>query len=114
MIVVIFESWPKPGNGETYLKMGQSMSSLVEGFDGFISIERFESVVEPGKFVALSYWRDEESVAAWRNVAEHRRIQDGSRRSVFNDYRLRVATVMRDYSMENREQAPPDSVAAHG
>ena len=114
MIAVIFESWPKPGSGETYLKMGQSMMSLVAGFDGFISIERFESVTEPGKFVALSFWRDEAAVAAWRNVAEHRRIQDGSRRTVFDDYRLRVAEVLRDYGMGDRQQAPSDSVAAHG
>ena len=109
MIVVIFESWPKPGSGETYLDMGQKMMSLVEGADGFISIERFESVAQPGKFVALSFWRDEEAVTAWRNVAEHRRIQDGSRRTVFDDYRLRVATVTRDYTLEDRAQAPPDS-----
>lgn len=114
MIAVIFESWPKEGAGETYLDMGQSMMSLVEGFKGFISIERFESVVEPGKFVALSFWRDEEAVNAWRNVTEHRRIQAGSRKSIFNDYRLRVASVMRDYSMEDREDAPSDSVELHG
>lgn len=114
MIVVIFESWPKPGNAETYLDMGMRMNALVEGFDGFISIERFESVVEPGKFVALSFWRDEAAVTAWRNVAEHRRIQDGSRRTVFDNYRLRVASVLRDYTMSDRTQAPSDSVAAHG
>ncbi|MDJ0947582.1 MAG: antibiotic biosynthesis monooxygenase [Alphaproteobacteria bacterium] len=112
MIVVIFESWPKLGSGETYLKMGQSMNSLVEGFDGFISIERFESVTEPGKFVALSFWRDEAAVTAWRNVAEHRKIQDGSRETVFDDYRLRVANVVRDYGKHDRVEAPADSVSA--
>lgn len=114
MIAVIFESWPKPGRGETYLEMGQRMTSLVEGFDGFVSIERFESVVQPGKFVALSFWRDEAAVTAWRNVAEHRQIQSGSRQAVFDDYRLRVASVTRDYSMKDRDQAPGDSVDAHG
>ncbi len=114
MIAVIFESWPKEGAGETYLDMGQSMMWLVEGFKGFISIERFESVVESGKFVALSFWRDEEAVNAWRNVTEHRRIQTGSRKSILNDYRLRVASVMRDYSMADREDAPSDSVQLHG
>ncbi|WP_282605800.1 antibiotic biosynthesis monooxygenase [Pelagibius sp. Alg239-R121] len=113
MIVVIFESWPKPDKGQTYLDMGQSMMALVEGFDGFISIERFESVVEPGKFVALSYWRDEAAVTAWRNVAEHRRIQQGSRKSVFDNYRMRVADISRDYSMKDRSQAPTDSIDAH-
>lgn len=114
MIAVIFESWPKSGSGETYLEMGLSMMALVEGFDGFISIERFESVTEPGKFVALSFWRDEASIKAWRNVAEHRKIQEGSRRAVFDHYRLRVASVTRDYTMTERNQAPLDSVAAHG
>jgi heme-degrading monooxygenase HmoA len=114
MIVVIFESWPKQGRGNTYLEMGQSMMSLVEGFDGFISIERFESVVQPGKFVALSYWRDEAAVTAWRNVVEHRKIQSGSRQAVFDDYRLRVASVIRDYSMLDRTDAPDDSIEVLG
>ncbi len=114
MIAVIFESWPKQGRGDTYLEMGESMMSLVEGFDGFISIERFESVVQPGKFVALSFWRDEAAVTAWRNVVEHRKIQHGSRQAVFDDYRLRVASVIRDYSMQDRSQAPVDSINAHG
>ena len=114
MIAVIFESWPRAGSGETYLRMGQSMMDLVEGFDGFISIERFESVTEPGKFVALSFWRDEEAVTAWRNVAEHRKIQDGSRKTVFDDYRLRVAHVVRDYTKQKRAEAPADSVSLHG
>jgi len=94
--------------------MGQKMMSLVEGFDGFISIERFESVVQSGKFVALSFWRDEEAVIAWRNVVEHRQIQGGSRKAVFDDYRLRVASVIRDYSMHDRGEAPHDSIDAHG
>ncbi len=110
MIAVIFESWPKNGSGDTYLEMGMSMMSLVENFDGFISIERFKSVVEPEKFVALSFWRDEAAVDAWRNVVEHRKIQSVSRKSVFNDYRLRVASVIRDYSMDDRLQAPTDSI----
>ena len=114
MIAVIFESWPKPGSGETYLDMGRSMTSLVEGFDGFISIERFESTFEPGKFLALSFWRDEEAVEKWRNVMEHRKVQEGGRNTIFNDYRLRVANVVRDYTLIDREQAPADSVARLG
>ncbi|MET1412032.1 antibiotic biosynthesis monooxygenase [Roseibium sp. HPY-6] len=113
MIAVIFESWPKDGRGETYLDMGRKMNLLVEGFDGFVSIERFESVVEPGKFVAISYWRDEQAVASWRNVAEHRKVQDGSRRTVFDNYCLRVAKVIRDYGMRERADAPKDSLEAH-
>lgn len=114
MVVVIFESWPKPGKIDTYLNMAAALMPLVEGFDGFISIERFQSVTEEGKMVALSFWRDEAAVVAWRNVVEHRRIQDGSRKNVFDDYRLRVANVTRDYGMRARDQAPADSLEAHG
>ncbi|MDJ0896498.1 MAG: antibiotic biosynthesis monooxygenase [Alphaproteobacteria bacterium] len=113
MVVVIFESWPKPGRKGTYLDMAASLKPLVEDFDGFISVERFQSVTEEGKMVALSFWRDEAAVTAWRNVVEHRRVQEGSRRTVFDDYRLRVATVTRDYTMRERDQAPEDSLAAH-
>lgn len=113
MIAVIFESWPKQGRGDTYLDMGQRMASLVEGRDGFTSIERFESVVLPGKFVALSFWRDEAAVTAWRNVVEHRKIQHDSRQTVFDDYRIRVASVTRDYGMQDRSEAPVDSVNSH-
>jgi heme-degrading monooxygenase HmoA len=114
MIVVIFESWSKPGKKQSYLDMAGALMPLVEKTDGFISIERFQSVSDDSKLVALSFWRDEAAVTAWRNVMEHRRIQDGSRRSVFNNYRMRVAHVTRDYSKDERSQAPEDSVALLG
>lgn len=114
MIAVIFESWPKPTTGQSYLEMGRQMQSLVETVDGFISIERFESVSELGKFVALSFWRDEDAVAAWRNVLEHRKVQQSGRNGIFEDYRLRVATVTRDYTLTKRAQAPDDSLRMHG
>ena len=113
-MVVIFESWPKPGSAQTYLDLAASLTPLLEDFDGFISIERFQSISEEGKFVSLSFWRDEAAVNAWRNVVEHRQVQDGSRKNVFDEYRLRVATVNRDYGMHDREQAPADSVEFHG
>jgi heme-degrading monooxygenase HmoA len=114
MMVVIFESWPKPGKKQTYLDMAAALMPLVGMTDGFISIERFQSVSEEGKLVALSFWRDEAAVTAWRNVMEHRRIQDRSRQSVFDDYRIRVAHVTRDYSKRQRSQAPDDSMATLG
>ena len=83
------------------------------GIDGFVSIERFESLSEPGKILSMSFWRDEDAVRQWRNVEEHRRIQRAGRQSIFADYRLRVAQVLRDYGMNEREQAPEDSRAAH-
>ena len=112
MIAVIFESWPRAGRKETYLDMADNLNPLVAEVDGFISVERFESVTEPGKFVALSFWRDEAAVTAWRNLVEHRRIQEQSRRTVFDDYRLRVAAVIRDYGKDDRKQAPADSTFA--
>jgi heme-degrading monooxygenase HmoA len=113
MIAVIFESWPKPGKKDAYLDMAARLMPLVKEIDGFISVERFESVSQPGKMVALSFWRDEEAVANWRNIVEHRQVQEGSRKTVFDDYRLRVAHVVRDYGRSDRHGAPADSVAAH-
>jgi heme-degrading monooxygenase HmoA len=113
MIAVIFESWPKPGKKDAYLDMAAVLAPLVAEVDGFISVERFESVSLPGKMVALSFWRDEEAVTNWRNIIEHRRVQEGSRKTVFDDYRLRVAHVIRDYSLSDRHEAPADSLEAH-
>jgi heme-degrading monooxygenase HmoA len=109
MIAVIFESWPKSGKMQTYLDMGAALRSYLETLDGFISIDRFQSVTDPDKLVALSFWRDEAAVDAWRNRQIHRAIQTASRRDVFRDYRLRVASVIRDYSLFDRDQAPADS-----
>ncbi len=115
MVVVIFESWPKRGGGkQAYLDMAASLLPLVQEIDGFISIERFQSVADEHKMVAISFWRDEEAVKRWRNVLEHRRVQAGSRNTVFDDYRLRVADVTRDYTMKDRKQAPDDSTVAIG
>ena len=114
MIAVIFEAWPKPDRKQEYLDVAAELRPLLERVDGFLSIERFESLTEPGKILSLSFWRDEEAVRAWRNVEAHRRIQGAGRATVFADYRLRVANVVRDYGMRERAQAPEDSRAAHG
>jgi heme-degrading monooxygenase HmoA len=114
MIAVIFESWPKPGRKQSYLEMAATLMPLVENVDGFISVERFQSVTDENKMVALSYWRDEAAVAAWRNVVEHRRVQERSRQSVFDNYRLRVAQVLRDYSGTERGQAPGNGTPPAG
>ncbi|MCK1292519.1 MULTISPECIES: antibiotic biosynthesis monooxygenase family protein [Bradyrhizobium] len=113
MIAVIFESWPAPGKKQSYLDMGAALSTHLESLDGFISIERFQSVIDPGKLLALSIWRDEAAVDNWRRIQVHRAVQAGSRRDVFKDYRLRVATVIRDYGMFDRNQAPVDSRHVH-
>jgi len=114
MIAVIFELTPAPGKAEEYFRLGAALKAEVEKFDGFISIERFESVTNPGKFVSISFWRDEEAVRAWRNVEGHRAAQARGRGSVFSDYRLRVASVIRDYSLNCRDEAPADSRQKHG
>jgi len=113
MIAVIFESWPADGKMQTYLDMGQKLGTHLEGLDGFISIERFKSVVDSKKLLALSFWRDEEAIDAWRNNDVHRKVQEDSREVVFEGYRLRVATVIRDYSMHERSEAPADSQLVH-
>lgn len=114
MIAVIFEAVPKPEKKDTYLDAAARLRPLLENMDGFVSIERFESLSQPGKLLSLSYWRDEDAVRKWRNVEEHRRIQGAGRKSIFADYRLRVAEVLRDYGLNDRAQAPEDSRAAHG
>ncbi len=113
MIAVIFESWPKPGKAQTYLDMGAALASHLDNLDGFISIERFQSVVDPGKLLAISFWRDEAAVENWRKNDIHRAIQSKSREAVFDDYRLRVAAVIRDDTISSREQTPGDSREAH-
>jgi len=114
MIVVIFEAQPHPDRRSTYLDAAERLRPLLAEIDGFVSIERFESLVHPGKILSLSYWRDEEAVRQWRNVEAHRQIQHAVRQSIFADYRLRVAQVIRDYGMNERAEAPDDSRKAHG
>lgn len=113
MIAVIFEVTPAPGCTQAYLDIAAELRPLLEKFDGFIAIERFTSLVNEGKVLSLSFWRDEDAVRRWRNVEQHRLAQARGRGALFADYRLRVASVMRDYGMHEREQAPPDSRAAH-
>jgi heme-degrading monooxygenase HmoA len=112
MIAVIFEVVPKPDRKQDYLDIAATLKPQLEAIDGFISVERFQSLTEPGKILSLSIWRDEEAVARWRNLAEHRQAQAAGRDGIFEDYRLRVAQVVRDYGMTSREQAPTDSIEA--
>jgi heme-degrading monooxygenase HmoA len=113
MIAVIFEVWPNAGKEQAYLDIAADLRPHLETLDGFISIERFRSVTDPDKLLSLSFWRDEAAVEAWRNREAHRAAQAKGRRHVFRDYRLRVAAVVRDYGMFEREQAPADSRVAH-
>ncbi|MBR0797457.1 antibiotic biosynthesis monooxygenase [Bradyrhizobium jicamae] len=113
MIAVIFEVWPRPEHSQQYFDLAAELKPLLESIDGFISVERFESITEKGKFVSLSFFRDEAAVEAWRNTVEHRRTQAKGRARIFENYRLRVASVVRDYGMTERAEAPKDSRAVH-
>jgi heme-degrading monooxygenase HmoA len=113
MIAVIFEVQPKPELKGEYLDIAASLRPLVEEIEGFISIERFESLTEPGKILSLSFWRDEAAIAQWRALGEHRAAQSRGRASIFQDYRLRIAAVVRDYGMFRRAEAPVDSRIHH-
>jgi heme-degrading monooxygenase HmoA len=114
MIAVIFEVEPNTGRQQQYFDLAAELQPLLKASDGFISIERFESLTTPGKYLSLSFWRDEDSVTAWRTLGEHRIAQGKGRDGIFRDYRLRVAGVIRDYGMFERAQAPADSKAKHG
>ena len=114
MIAVIFEVQPAEGHRDAYLSIAAGLRAELEREDGFISVERFESLTTPGKLLSLSFWRDEAAVAAWRQRAKHRAAQSAGRGGIFAGYRLRVAQVLRDYGLNERDQAPPDSLAVHG
>lgn len=114
MIAVIFEVWPRQGCRDAYLDIAADLRPLLDGIDGFISIERFQSLADPEKVLSLSFWRDEAAVAEWRKLDAHRTAQSKGRNAVFADYRLRVAAVLRDYGMAERADAPDDSRALHG
>ena len=106
MHAVIFEVEPAPGRRQDYLDIAARLRPELERIDGFISVERFESLSQPGKILSLSFWRDEASVARWRQHEEHRAAQRAGRGGIFRGYRLRVAQIMRDYGMDRREEAP--------
>lgn len=113
MIAVIFEVVPGEGRRDAYLGMAGDLKPLLETIDGFISVERFQSLSHPSKMLSLSFWRDEAAVLAWRNLEAHRGAQAAGRAGVFADYRLRVASVIRDYGLRERDEAPADSRERH-
>ncbi|QCI66363.1 antibiotic biosynthesis monooxygenase family protein [Phreatobacter stygius] len=114
MIAVIFEVSPAEGRKSDYMTLAARLRDDLHGMDGFVSVERFQSLTDPDKLLSLSFWRDEAAVAGWRNHIKHRATQAAGRGGIFRDYRLRVAAVLRDYAMtERRDEAPADSRAAH-
>jgi heme-degrading monooxygenase HmoA len=109
MIAVIFEVRIRPGRQQEYLDFAAALRSELEAVDGFLSVERFTSLTDPNRILSLSFWRDEDAVHSWRTASRHRAAQRAGREGIFSDYRLRVAEVLRDYGMQDREQAPRDS-----
>lgn len=114
MIAVIFEVEPAEGKRDAYLGIAAELKPLLESVDGFISVERFQSLTDPKRVLSLSFWRDEEAVKAWRNTEEHRQAQQAGRGGIFAGYRLRIAQVVRDYGLTERAEAPQDSRAVNG
>ena len=114
MIAVIFEVWPAEGHRDEYLKFAAWLRDDLARIDGFLSVERFQSLAEPTKLLSLSFWRDEQAVTAWRTQGYHREGQVRGRAGLFADYRLRVASVLRDYGMTERDEAPKDSRSVNG
>jgi heme-degrading monooxygenase HmoA len=112
MIAVIFEVEPHADRASRYFELAAAMRADLERIDGFVSVERFESLTQRGKFLSLSFWRDEQALHAWRNLGCHRAGQQEGRDTVFAGYRIRVAQVLRDYGLHERAQAPADSLAA--
>ena len=114
MIAVIFEVEPTEGRKQDYLDIAATMRPMVDEVEGFISVERFQSLTDPSKILSLSFFEDEDAIQRWRNLHAHRQAQAKGRGGIFADYRLRIAHVIRDYGMFDRKQAPDDSKAAHG
>ena len=113
MIAVIFEVWPADGCKGDYLGLAASLRAELDGIDGFISVERFQSLTDPKKLLSLSFWRDEEAVKKWRTHSKHRESQIQGRAGIFADYRLRIGAVTRDYGIIDRIEAPDDSRIIH-
>ncbi|SDH52079.1 antibiotic biosynthesis monooxygenase family protein [Alloyangia pacifica] len=113
MIAVIFEVEPAEGRKDDYLDIAAEMRPMLDKIDGFISVERFQSLTDPRKILSLSFFEDEDAIARWRNLNAHRGAQAKGRSGVFDDYRLRIASVIRDYGMFDRDEAPTDSQKEH-
>lgn len=114
MVTIIFEVWPHPEHREGYLNWAADLKNELVKMEGFLSIERFQSLTDPDKLLSLQFWRDEECLAKWRQLEAHRAAQSAGRSTMFREYRLRVAEVVRDYGLNSRDEAPADSRAAHG
>jgi heme-degrading monooxygenase HmoA len=114
VIAVISEVWPYPHRRNDYFTLADELSPLLHAIDGFISVERFESPNEPGKLVSLSFWRDEAALSHWRNLEQHHIVMEKGRGGILRAYRIRVTSILYDYTMSDRAGAPKDSRARLG
>lgn len=108
-IIVLFEVKPTREGMQRYLDLAAALKPLLAGFEGFIRAERFSSLNEEGKLLSMNVWTDEEAVARWRNVVEHRMSQREGREKLFESYRITVCKAIREYSDTERSEAPDDS-----
>lgn len=113
MIAVIFEVFPTASGKQEYLEIAGELKQHLSSIEGFISIERFQSLADQDKILSLSFWETEEDVANWRNLEAHRIAQSKGREKLFENYRIRVGNIVRDYSLDQREQVPEDSKIVH-
>lgn len=111
MFAVIFEVQPLPGRAARYFEIAAALKPELQKIDGFVSVERFESVSRPGVFLSLSWWRDEAAITQWRQTVCHRDSQREGREAIFAGYRIHVVSTLRAYGMHDRAQAPADSNA---
>ena len=114
MIAVLFEVEMRPGMEDQYIELARQLSESLQGFDGFLGVERFRSLANESKLLSLSYWTNEEAVSRWRNLDQHRAAQMQGRAEIVSNYTLRIADVQRSYGMNDRTEAPTDSRSVHG
>ncbi len=110
MMVVVFQVTMRAGRTQDYFDLAAALRPELEQIDGFLSVERFQSLAEPGKYVSLSFWRDEAAIDAWRTQRRHRAAQARGKQEIFADFRISVAEVVRDYRLADRvaQAAPPE------
>jgi len=102
MHVVVFEVTVKPDVGHRYFDIAAELKPELEKIDGFLSVERFESMLTPHKYLSLSFWRDEDSVARWREHGMHQSAQMLGKSEIFADFRISVAEIKRQYTLADR------------
>ena len=104
-VVVLFEVTPTAEGKVRYLELAAQLKLLLSDAKGFIHSERFSSLNEEGKLLSLNVWENEESVKKWRNELHHRMSQSEGRERLFENYRITVAYVIREYDDYNRREA---------